>query len=150
MIHEQSRRELIEALAHNARDWVGRAGTVKVDSEDENFILEILPSAADAAPVWVVATDWIDVQVGSSNSRWKLDYSTEGVRTVEEIVCAVIDGRSTEFRALGRAQVQVSLPTGHIRSGIGVQTSWRFLPAPGWRAWGKRQNFTSYTARSSI
>ena len=138
------RRDFIETLAQQARAWVGDSGTVVVTAEDDACALGVVPSSPSAAPIWVVATDWIDVQVGQSNSRWEFDYSDESASSVRDILRAVIDGGVTEFRALGRSQVRVALPDRNVNSGVGHQSLLSLLPAPGWRWWGVRQTFAPY------
>ncbi|MBA4247907.1 MAG: hypothetical protein C0444_06395 [Microbacterium sp.] len=145
------RREFIEALADKARVWVGRAGTVTVSQEGDSVVLSLVPVFDTAAPVWVVATEWIDIQVGTdSNSRWELTYSDDHTASVGDLVRGVIEGGATEFRAFGRSRVRVSTLRGDLWSRRGQESLWGLIPAPGWQRWGKRHTFTPYAAKGAM
>ncbi len=139
------RREIIEALADRARPWVGRSGTVTVSQDDDNIVFALAPVVDTAAPVWVVATDWIDIQVGTeNNSRWELTYSDEHVASVEDLVRGVIERGATEFRAFGRSRVRVATSQGDQWSRRGQKGVWGLIPAPGWQSWGTRHTYSPY------
>ncbi len=73
--------------------------------EDDSVVLFLAPIVDTAAPVWVVATEWIDIQVGTENSsRWELTYSDDHMASVGDLVRGVIEGGATEFRAFGRSR----------------------------------------------
>jgi len=139
------RREIIEALAGRARLWVGQAGTVTVSQEDDNIVFALAPVVDTAARVWVVATDWIDIQVGTeNNSRWELTYSDEHVASVDDVVRGVVERGATEFRAFGRSRVRVATPRGDLWSRKGQESRWGVIPAPGWQSWATRHTYTPY------
>lgn len=145
------RREFIEDLADKARLWVGRTATVTVSQDDDWVVCSVLPVVDTAAPLWVVATDWIDVQVGpENNSRWELTYSDENRASVEDLVRGVIEGGATEFRAFGRSRVRVATPRGYLWSRRGQESPWGLMPAPGWQRWGKRHTFAPYAADGAM
>jgi hypothetical protein len=145
------RREFVEALAGQARLWAGAAGTVTVTKENDDFVFASLPVSDAAAAVWGAASEWIDVQVGTSNhSRWKFGYTDEDMSAVCDLVRAVFGGGATEFRAFGRSQVEVSSLTGTLRSKTGLETYWGLIPAPGWRQWGQRRTFRAYAGQGRI
>ena len=145
------RREFIEALADKARLWAGRTGTVTAWQADDGFVCSVLPVVGTAAPVWIVATDWIDVQVGAdNNSRWELTYSAEHQASVEDLMRGVIEAGATEYRAFGRSRVRVVSARGDLWSRKGMESLWGLVPAPGWRRWGTRHAFTPYAGNGAL
>jgi hypothetical protein len=138
-------RRYIAELAASVREWVGSTADVRFAPMEGGSSLSIVPVRKGAASAWVVGERWVDIQVGDSNCRFKLDYTPEGAASGEELIRAVIAGRLVEVRALGRSAVILSSENGPPLVATGIEKfPIALLPLPGWRSWGRRTVFVPY------
>ena len=136
------RSELITAVANGVRDFVGSRGTVTVNEESGAYFVAVVPRNPRASGIWIVADEWIDIQIGDSIARLELQYAAVDVGILTSLVRAVVDGQGFEVRALGRVAVTVDVGGGRTLSTEANVIP--FVPLPGWRRWGKKTPMVGY------
>ena len=96
-------------------------------------MLVIQSKQADAAGVWVVADDLMDVQIGDSAARWELPWTHLGRTQLAAMIEAVIAGKGSETFALGRVAVSLHLDDDKPMTATGYRNLWMLMPLPGGR-----------------
>ena len=134
-----NRRASFAELADSVRQRVAKSAVVSGDDSDELPVLIIQPEQADAAGVWIVADDLMDVQIGDSAARWELPWSNLSRTQLRAMIEAVITVKVSETFALRRVAVSLLVDDDGTTSATVYQNLWILVPQPGWRRWGCRK-----------
>lgn len=134
-----NRRASFAELADSVRQRVAKSAVVSGDDSDELPVLIIQPEQADAAGVWIVADDLMDVQIGDSAARWELRWSNLSRTQLPAMIEAVITVKVSETFALRRVAVSLLVDDDGTTSATVYQNLWILVPQPGWRRWGCRK-----------
>ncbi|WP_143459166.1 hypothetical protein [Leifsonia sp. ALI-44-B] len=93
----------------------------------------------------IAVEQFLHVEVGDLGGHFELGYTDADIALAKRIVEAVIAGRISETRALGRSRVDVTLADGmstHETGYAGCLPA--LIPLPFWRRWGRRTNYEPF------
>ena len=139
-------RQFILELAERVHAWYGELVLLNVEEIDQGSLLTIEPKRLGSASVWVVAAEWIDLQIGDTNCRFTFCYTDDNITLVQEILRGVAAGEATEIRGPGRSLITVMIDGNTVQTYPGTESLFlALLPVPGWRSWGTRTVFPAYS-----
>jgi len=138
-------RRFIAELAKLVDAWIGELVLLNVEEIEKGSFISIVPTRENSATVWVVAAEWIDLQIGHSNCRFTFRYTDNNIGLVHEILRGVAAGEATEIRGPGRSLVTVKVEGNTVKTYPGTErVLLAMLPFPGWQSWGTRTTFPAY------
>lgn len=137
-------RQAIHDLATFTTELAGTAAAVEVvDITASCPGLSVAPAAGAGQKIDVIAEQWLIVCVGSG--RWELDYDVESLATARALIRAVVAGAGRRTSALGRSATELDRGAGRPLVSVGYDGClFLLVPQPGWRRWGRREEFVPY------
>jgi hypothetical protein len=137
-------RQAVDDLATFATDLAGTAATVEIVEITAGIPgLVVAPAAGAGQKIDVIAEQWLIVCVGSG--RWELDYDVESLATARALIRAVVAGAGRRTSALGRSTTELDRGAGHPMVSVDYDGClFLLVPQPGWRRWGRREEFVPY------